>query len=87
VTVEVSRASSEPVEQFANRLADLGVTRVRVLGASGAVAERLRAAATTAGVHLATDPVTTNSRIEMLHYLREQAVSRTLHRYGNLIEQ
>ena len=27
-----------------------------------------------------------NGRIELLHYLREQSISQTLHRYGNIIE-
>ncbi|NNF52946.1 MAG: bifunctional proline dehydrogenase/L-glutamate gamma-semialdehyde dehydrogenase [Acidimicrobiales bacterium] len=59
-----------------------GIERVRVLGS---VPVAFRVAATAAGVHLADDPVTTDGRIELLHYLREQAISRTLHRYGNLL--
>ena len=59
-----------------------GVERVRVVGA---VPAGLRSAANASSVHLADDPVTTDGRIELLHYLREQAVSRTLHRYGNLL--
>ncbi|MEZ5230803.1 MAG: hypothetical protein R2710_30265 [Acidimicrobiales bacterium] len=30
-------------------------------------------------------PVVGNGRVELLHYLREQAISRTLHRFGNLV--
>ena len=59
-----------------------GIERVRVIGS---VPGDLRVATNAAGVHLADDPVTTNGRIELLHYLREQAISRTLHRYGNLL--
>ena len=36
--------------------------------------------------HVADDPVTAEGRIELLHYLREQAISRTTHRYGNVLE-
>ena len=86
VSLELSRATSEPIEVFAARLADLGVTRVRVLGGrESQVPSELREAANAAGAHIADDAVTTNGRIELLHYLREQAVSRTLHRYGNLL--
>ena len=55
---------------------------VRVLGTVG---PELRAAAIEHGVHLADDPVTADGRRELLHYLREQAISRTRHRYGNVL--
>ena len=41
-------------------------------------------AANQAGIHLADGPVTANGRVELLNYLKEQAISRTLHRFGNL---
>jgi len=86
VSVEVSRASTESADQFAARLPELGVTRLRVVGAAnGGVPDVVRQAAGAAGIHLADDPVTVNGRIELMHYLREQAVCRTLHRYGNLL--
>lgn len=37
-----------------------------------------------AGVYLATAPVLTEGRVELLWYLREQSISRDYHRYGNL---
>ena len=79
---ELSDATEEPDGAFAARIAGLGVERIRVLGDAD---DGIRRAANTAGVHLATDPVTTSGRLELLHYLREQAVSRTLHRFGNLV--
>ncbi len=82
VPLEISHHGRETVEAFSARLGGLGVTRVRVLGE---IADELRRAANAAGVHLADDPVTTDGRIELLHYLREQSVSRTLHRYGNVV--
>ena len=36
-------------------------------------------------MHIAHAPVTAEGRVELLHYLREQAVSRTTHRYGNVL--
>ena len=44
----------------------------------------LRKAANRAGIHLADGPVTANGRVELLHYHKEQTISRTLHRFGNL---
>ncbi|MEZ4659377.1 MAG: hypothetical protein R2911_17600 [Caldilineaceae bacterium] len=32
-------------------------------------------------------PVTTSGRLELRYYLREQAVSETQHRYGNIIRR
>ena len=53
---------------------------LRAPGASPA----LKAAATEAGVRLVDQPVLWNGRLEMLWLLREQSVSETLHRYGNV---
>ena len=77
-----SHATGETSAAFASRLGSLGVDRVRVLGACS---RELRIAANDAGVHIADDPVTAEGRVELLHYLREQAISRTTHRYGNIL--
>jgi RHH-type proline utilization regulon transcriptional repressor/proline dehydrogenase/delta 1-pyrroline-5-carboxylate dehydrogenase len=82
VEVTLSDSAAESAEEFAARLGELDVARVRVLGP---VALELRTVARTVGVHLANEPVTSVGRIELLHYLREQTVSRTTHRYGNLL--
>ena len=82
VPVVVSRADDEDDASFAARLADLGAPRVRVLGP---VDEGLRRAAASADVHVADDAVTASGRVELLHYLREQVVTETLHRFGNLV--
>lgn len=42
-------------------------------------------AANEAGLPLLDIPVLANGRIELLRYYREQAVSETVHRYGNII--
>ncbi len=55
--------------------------RVRVVGDVGALLDEL----VTAGVDVHGTPVVANGRLEMLHVLREQAVSRTLHRYGHVL--
>jgi RHH-type proline utilization regulon transcriptional repressor/proline dehydrogenase/delta 1-pyrroline-5-carboxylate dehydrogenase len=45
----------------------------------------LRQAANRAGINVIDVPVLANGRLELRHYLREQAVSQTVHRYGNLM--
>ena len=56
--------------------------RMRLLGtASPAV----WAAAHAAHVAIIRDPLVTNGRLELRHYLREQAISQTTHRYGNIL--
>lgn len=82
VRLVVSTAADETAEAFAARLGSLGADRVRHLGP---VAPVVRTAAADAGIHLADDAVTAEGRIELLHYLREQAISTTLHRHGNVL--
>jgi RHH-type proline utilization regulon transcriptional repressor/proline dehydrogenase/delta 1-pyrroline-5-carboxylate dehydrogenase len=78
----VSETSDEPAEHLAERIRRLRPGRVRVVGA---VEPEVRAVADELGIHVAADPVTASGRIELLHYLREQSISRTMHRYGNVL--
>jgi RHH-type proline utilization regulon transcriptional repressor/proline dehydrogenase/delta 1-pyrroline-5-carboxylate dehydrogenase len=55
--------------------------RVRVLGPISTAA---RAAANGGGVAVIDAPVLANGRLELRWYLREQTVSRVVHRYGNV---
>ena len=52
----------------------------------GAVSKQLRAAMHEAGIAVLDAPVLANGRLELRWYLREQAISQTMHRYGNLIQ-
>jgi RHH-type proline utilization regulon transcriptional repressor/proline dehydrogenase/delta 1-pyrroline-5-carboxylate dehydrogenase len=45
----------------------------------------VRRAAIAAEVDLVDAPVTASGRLELRWYLREQAISQTLHRFGNLV--
>ena len=45
----------------------------------------LCAAACSVGLSVVTQPILANGRLELIAYFREQAVSETLHRYGNII--
>jgi len=85
VRLHVSLASQESDAQFVTRLP----TRARqveflrtVSPPSGAVLS----AAYDAGLHWIDAPILSNGRCELPRWLREQAVSETRHRYGQLIE-
>jgi len=69
---------------FVERLAHPGdAERVRVCEPISTAA---RAAANGTGVTVIDAPVLANGRLELRWYLREQAVSRVLHRYGSMLE-
>jgi len=51
----------------------------------GFLSETVRRAAATAEVDVVDEPVTASGRLELRLHLREQSVSRTLHRFGNLV--
>lgn len=73
----------EGIEGFIGRLRGAHVERVRILG--GEVLPEVRTAANEAHVHLVEGPVLANGRAELRHYVREQALSITTHRYGNIV--
>ena len=78
-----STHETESDDQYASRLGSLGVSRIRLVGETS---ESVHRAAALAAIHLADVPVTMSGRLELLHYVREQAISHTLHRFGNLVE-
>ncbi len=56
--------------------------RLRLLGQ---LEPEVVAAAATAGMSLLDEPICSHGRIELVRWLREQAVARSLHRYGNVV--
>ena len=69
---------------FVQRLAQpRDAERVRVWAPISAAA---RAAANGAGLAVIDAPVLANGRLELRWYVREQSVSRVLHRYGSVPE-
>lgn len=50
------------------------------------VDDAVRQAAIEAHVMIADAPVVSNGRLELRHYLQEQSVTQTTHRYGNIVE-
>ncbi|BDZ42812.1 proline dehydrogenase [Paraoerskovia sediminicola] len=87
VTVEVSRSEGSGATSdadFAASVADGRVSgRVRVVGTSAGL--RAAAAGRTGDVTVLDAPVLASGRREILPMLREQAVSRTLHRFGHVM--
>ncbi len=82
VALVESHAAVERSAAFAERLPTLDCERVRVLGP---IEEEVQRAANDCNIHLIDADVTSDGRIELQHYLREQTVTVTRHRYGNLI--
>ncbi len=71
----------ESNEHFIERVRLGAFRRVRLLTPPSAA---LQKAASEAACHLAHAPVLASGRFELLHYLREIAISFDYHRYGNL---
>ena len=57
-----------------------GSARIRVIGTASS--EQFAAAAPLPEIALLDDPVTASGRVELRYWLKEQAVSMTLHRFG-----
>jgi RHH-type transcriptional regulator, proline utilization regulon repressor / proline dehydrogenase / delta 1-pyrroline-5-carboxylate dehydrogenase len=82
--VWISLAETESEEAFLARLAMNSVDRVRLLGpASGDLRAKLHA------LEMVVDdaPPTTNPRLELCHWVREQSVTITRHRHGHMINR
>jgi RHH-type transcriptional regulator, proline utilization regulon repressor / proline dehydrogenase / delta 1-pyrroline-5-carboxylate dehydrogenase len=77
----VSELNDETDEQFATRLSQLGIDRLRLVGT---VAETVRAAAHAAAVLLDERPIHPHPDVELPRWLREQSVSITAHRHGHV---
>ena len=77
----ISDAANETDAQFAARLATLGVDRLRCVGDT---TDGIRTAAHTANVALDERPIHHHPNVELPRWLREQALSITMHRHGHL---
>ena len=69
----------ESAEELLARLAPPAVGRVRLLGTEPELA------ALEPAIHVDARPPVLLGRVELLRSLREQAIARTLHRYGNVV--
>ncbi len=85
VPLEISVGSDESETALGNRMSrSRGETRLRVLTPAS---DELFELAHKAGVTVDTAPVTGSGRLELTHWIKEQAISRTMHRYGRLLNQ
>lgn len=75
----------ETRDQFTTHFGEWAALDALVRDPSADTETRKRAQA--AGLRLIERPVLANGRIELLCYLREQAVSETTHRYGNIVSR
>jgi RHH-type proline utilization regulon transcriptional repressor/proline dehydrogenase/delta 1-pyrroline-5-carboxylate dehydrogenase len=80
--VIVADASRESEAELIARLPSLAVERMRLLTAQATPA--MRDACWTNGIEIDVEPVSPSGRRELRRWLREQAVSRTLHRHGRV---
>jgi RHH-type transcriptional regulator, proline utilization regulon repressor / proline dehydrogenase / delta 1-pyrroline-5-carboxylate dehydrogenase len=74
-------AITETENQFIERMLQGHIKRLRTLSEPS---QQVLKAAAEVGCNRNTGPVLANGRVELLHYLREVAVSSDYHRYGNL---
>jgi RHH-type proline utilization regulon transcriptional repressor/proline dehydrogenase/delta 1-pyrroline-5-carboxylate dehydrogenase len=77
----VSDAASEPEDVLVERLGGLAVERVRLLTTSS---DALRAGCRAHSVEVDAEPVSISGQRELRRWLREQAISRTMHRHGRV---
>jgi RHH-type proline utilization regulon transcriptional repressor/proline dehydrogenase/delta 1-pyrroline-5-carboxylate dehydrogenase len=73
-------ATVETDRSYVARLGAFRPSRVRLPGARGAV----RLAVLDAGFEVDTSPLSSSGRHEVLHWVREQTISETRHRHGNV---
>lgn len=85
VPLHISVADEESAADFAARLPELA-QRAEFLRTIEAPGDQVLGAAYEAGLNWINAPVTASGRLELRFWLREQAVSQTLHRYGQRSE-
>jgi len=81
--IEFTTPDTEPDKALAARLSCLnGEVRLRVLTP---VNDDVLRAAHSAGVTIDDSPITGIGRLDLLRFVKEQSISRTMHRYGRLV--
>ena len=83
--LENVRVVKESDEALIGRLVDLDPVP-EVIRYLGSVPAKVQELANDWHVPLADDPMAMIGRLEMRFYFREQSISETVHRYGNVIE-
>ena len=81
VRITVSEAGSESADELAARIGDVAPDRLRVLTP---ISDELARACHVRDIAVDRTPISAPGLHESPHWLREQAISRTLHRYGSI---
>ncbi len=85
VPLEISVRSDQSEAALGNRMSrSQGEMRLRLLAPA---TDELFELAHKASITVDPAPVTGCGRIELTHWIKEQAISRTMHRYGRLLDQ
>lgn len=84
--LEISRASEESDSAFAKRIAELA-DHAEFVRSVAPLSDEILQAIHRADLNWIHAPLSAVGRVELRRWLREQAVSETRHRYGNLIAQ
>jgi RHH-type transcriptional regulator, proline utilization regulon repressor / proline dehydrogenase / delta 1-pyrroline-5-carboxylate dehydrogenase len=84
VSLTISLASVESDEQFIARLPALA-QHAEFLRTIGPVADSVLAAAHQADLNWINAPITSHGMLELRYWLREQSISQTRHRYGQIM--
>jgi RHH-type proline utilization regulon transcriptional repressor/proline dehydrogenase/delta 1-pyrroline-5-carboxylate dehydrogenase len=79
--VVVSESASESEDELVGRLGVVAVERVRLLTTASDV---LRGGCRAHGIEVDSEPVSISGRRELRRWMREQAISRTMHRHGRV---
>jgi RHH-type proline utilization regulon transcriptional repressor/proline dehydrogenase/delta 1-pyrroline-5-carboxylate dehydrogenase len=79
--VVVSDAASEPEGALVERLGAVAVERIRLLTTASDV---LRGGCRAFAIEVDSEPISISGRRELRRWLREQAISRTMHRHGRV---
>ena len=81
----ISRASEESDEDFAARLPQLAKTNEFIRTLDGPPADVVLEASYEAGLNWIDAPMSASGRLELTRWTREQSVTETMHRYGNVL--
>lgn len=84
VPLEISRATEEDEEAFAARVGGMA-GRVEFLRTLTVPGDGVLRAASAAGINWIDAPLAANGRLELTRWLREQTLSVTRHRHGNIL--
>ena len=85
--LHISRASEESEAELAARLPQTSALIEFFRSTDGSVGNQLLAAAHALDLNWIDAPVVASGRIELTRWTREQSVTETRHRYGNILER